>query len=345
MEQDPSRHAGAAAEARVAAFYRTLVENAMDAMIIIQDGRTVYRNPIYAELIGYSVEETAGMTFLDFVAPEQREAVAENYRRRLRGEPAPAQYEVDLIARSGERLAMEVKPSVIDYLGRPATMVLMRDIRERRRAEADLRRQAEELARLNGELSVTLEELAHSQAELQEKSRLLEEALGAERERSRRDGLTGVLNHAAIVEALTDLVHTGGPARTAVVMVDVDNLKAINDAHGHQAGDQVLCAIASALAAEEATVGRYGGDEFVVLLPGARRGDAEAYCRLMRARLGRAAILDAANGEVVPVEASIGIALYPEDASTIADLIGSADAEMYGVKRERPRGRRRLSAA
>ena len=118
--------------------YRTFVENAKDCIVVLQNGQVVYRNPAYDELLGYTVEQTAGQSFLDNVAPEHRELVREHYRARLRGEDAPEQYEVDLITRDGSRVSMEVRPRVIEYQNDQATLVTMRDVTERKRLEQQL---------------------------------------------------------------------------------------------------------------------------------------------------------------------------------------------------------------
>jgi PAS domain S-box-containing protein len=120
--------------------YRTLVERANDAIIIIQNEKTVYRNPTYENLLGYSVTETTERSFLDFVVPEDREKVRQHYYKRLQGEQVPDEYEVRLMTRSGESVTMEVKPCVIEYKGASATMVVMRDVTERRRMEDALER-------------------------------------------------------------------------------------------------------------------------------------------------------------------------------------------------------------
>jgi PAS domain S-box-containing protein len=119
--------------------YRTLVEQAHDAIVILQEGRVVYHNPICEDLLGYTVEGARNRDFLDFVAPEDREQVGEHYFKRLSGKAAPSQYDLRVITRSGERLTMEVKPRLIECQGRPATMVVMRDITVRKRAEEALR--------------------------------------------------------------------------------------------------------------------------------------------------------------------------------------------------------------
>jgi PAS domain S-box-containing protein len=128
--------------------YRTLVERANDAIIIIQDEKTVYRNPTYENLLGYGVNETTDQSFLDFVVPEDRETVRQHYYKRLQGEQVPDEYEVRLMTRSGEAVTMEVKPCVIEYKGASAIMVVMRNVTERRRMENALERMRSRLLNL-----------------------------------------------------------------------------------------------------------------------------------------------------------------------------------------------------
>ena len=123
--------------------YRSLVERARDAIIIIQNEKTVYRNPMYEKVLGYSVTETMDRSFLDFVVPEDRNLVKDYYYKRLEGKPTPREYEVRVMTRSGRLVTMEVKPDLIEYKGEPATMVVMRDITERKEAEEALRESEE----------------------------------------------------------------------------------------------------------------------------------------------------------------------------------------------------------
>lgn len=206
---------------------------------------------------------------------------------------------------------------------------------ERKRADLAVRRRSAEIETMYKRLMRAHSDLEESKARLEEKSEQLEVALAAERERARRDPLTGLLNHAAITEVLRDLT-VDAPATLAIAMVDVDGLKAANDTYGHQMGDAVLVLVAERLARDGAIVGRYGGDEFVAILPNADRPAAEAYREGVLASLAGAGLIDPESGANVPVVASVGIAVYPEEAAAVDDLIRLSDAAMYASRRQRP---------
>lgn len=164
----------------------------------------------------------------------------------------------------------------------------------------------------------------------------LQRALRDEHQRARRDPLTGVLNHKAIVEELQQMVDKGARATPqAVFMLDVDGLKEINDKHGHVTGDAVLVAIADALCRDQAIVGRYGGDEFVVLLPRADRNRGERFKSEVQAQLNATEVPAERGRLLVPISASIGLAMYPEEAETVTKLIDLADGRMYAIRRAR----------
>ncbi|MGB2695220.1 MAG: GGDEF domain-containing protein [Dehalococcoidia bacterium] len=166
--------------------------------------------------------------------------------------------------------------------------------------------------------------------------RRVEETL---RKQARHDLLTGTLNHVAIVDELRQVMATAGSTSHAVAMIDVDELKALNDTHGHQLGDAVLVAVARALAQDGVIVGRYGGDEFVAVIPGADRSAAERYRQRVTDRFAIAEVRGSETGALVPVAASIGLAVFPDDARTITELIAVSDFAMYAAKRQRPVGR------
>lgn len=211
--------------------------------------------------------------------------------------------------------------------------IFSRDITDRKRDEAALKKRSRELEALNDYLEKTHTELERSQEELRDASEQLAELLDAEQARAKTDPLTGVLNHGAISEVITEAI--AAEINFAVAMVDVDGMKAVNDTFGHQAGDDVLLAVTKAVRRGGAIVGRYGGDEFLVALLNADGNEASAYKAAVDAALLDAHVVDPESGARVPVVASVGIASYPADAPTLPELIERADEQMYAEKRAR----------
>ncbi len=154
------------------------------------------------------------------------------------------------------------------------------------------------------------------------------------REQMHRDPLTGVLNHLAIVAELRRVVGekgNGGPV--AVIMSDIDNLKAINETLGHAAGDRILVEVAKALSNDGALVGRYGSDEFIVILPGGR-AEAKRYEKRVVASLSQRLMRETETGARLPVRISLGTAIFPIEASRVEELIELADSAMFASKRQ-----------
>ena len=145
------------------------------------------------------------------------------------------------------------------------------------------------------------------------------------------DSLTGVASRRAVEQALEEACGSPpGDGMPALVLCDIDDLKQVNDAGGHEAGDRALRAVAEALAAasarhEDAVVGRFGGDEFCVLLPSGTAEDAEAVA------LDAVRRLDAAGGEQI----SCGFAARTEELTSPGDLLRAADEAQYRAKRAR----------
>ncbi len=123
--------------------YRSFVEQAIDGIVIIQDGRIVFANRAVANLGGHALDELIGMGFQDLLAPEVRDGVLDRYRRRMAGEQVPSVYETKLLARDGQMLDAELNAGIIQYQGRPAVLIFIRDIAERKRAEEALRESEE----------------------------------------------------------------------------------------------------------------------------------------------------------------------------------------------------------
>jgi diguanylate cyclase (GGDEF)-like protein len=148
------------------------------------------------------------------------------------------------------------------------------------------------------------------------------------REQVKRDGLTGLLNHRACHERLREELATGGPV--AVVLIDLDHFKVINDAHGHAEGDRILAAAAERLRSVvrgSDVVGRLGGEEFVLILPGVDAEAAEDCAERARAALAELTV----RGR--PLAASAGVAASPADGTEPTVLLENGDAALYGAKR------------
>ena len=148
----------------------------------------------------------------------------------------------------------------------------------------------------------------------------------------RTDGLTGLLNHRACQERLREELAMALPAgrSVGVVLIDLDHFKVINDAYGHAEGDRVLAAAAAKLRAvvrQGDAVGRLGGEEFVLILPGEDAEGAQDAAERARAALADLGI----RGR--PLASSAGVAAAPDDGTEAASLLEHADAALYWAKR------------
>ncbi len=160
------------------------------------------------------------------------------------------------------------------------------------------------------------------------------------------DGLTGLMNHRRSYDALREelgrAVRYGRPL--AVLMLDLDAFKQFNDTYGHPHGDKLLQAVAEILRTSVRSldpVGRYGGEEFIVILPETSREDAHALAERIRAAV-ESEPFDAGANRTVRRTISIGVAAYPEDGSRPEELVERADEALYRAKRA---GRNRVGAA
>ena len=150
-----------------------------------------------------------------------------------------------------------------------------------------------------------------------------------------RDGLTGLYNRRRMSELLdqTVLDAAAHDYRFAVLFIDLDGFKRINDRYGHALGDELLMTVAGRIATRARTgdiVCRYGGDEFIVILPrvpsrGAAEDVASAIAQLV-------ALPCKLSGEELRVTAAVGVSLYPDDGRSSRDLLRRADKLMYRAK-------------
>lgn len=215
-------------------------------------------------------------------------------------------------------------PLVTPKIGPKIVVCTARDVTERNAARRQAAAFLADTQEANKRLAQKLEELHHAHCRLQEANAKLHEL-------ATRDGLTGLLNHRALLERLGE--EFGRAKRhdlpLALLLLDLDYFKDYNDAHGHLAGDAALQQVAQVLrsATREAdTLARYGGEEFFVVLPQTDRAGALAMAERIRRGIED-------SGKVgYSLTVSIGACVRQAQTESITALIGCADEALYRAK-------------
>jgi diguanylate cyclase (GGDEF)-like protein len=291
--------------------YRMFVENMRDgAATLSSGGLTLYANQRLAELLSYPREAIVGCPLTTFLAGPGPATLA-----AIRGpDGRGATVEIDLLDAEGGRVPVQVGSSPLVVDGDQLLCLTFTDLSAHRAKDR-------EIARLGRAQSDRMAELQEAQAALTTQAT--------------HDALTGLPNRALLVERIE---HAIGRCRRAggylaVLFVDLDRFKQINDTHGHAAGDvtlrRVACKLVSALRPTD-TVARIGGDEFVVLAPDIdnQLHAVDVGARLV-AELGRRT---AGGGEEERIAASIGISVSAAGRGTAEVLLDEADTAMYEAK-------------
>lgn len=181
---------------------------------------------------------------------------------------------------------------------------------------------------------LTMYQISLLQSRLQRENRILDSLNTRLEKQAMTDPLTNVSNHQALTRKLAEMVAEAQTAdeNFSVIFIDIDHFKVINDTHGHIVGDQVLRHFASTVTTAVRTndlVGRWGGEEFMVILP--RTGERDAW--QMAERIRAAVSQQRREGEDEPyITCSLGLASYPEDAEEAETLLKMADEAMYAAK-------------
>jgi diguanylate cyclase (GGDEF)-like protein/PAS domain S-box-containing protein len=282
------------------AMFRGVVSQSLVGIVIMKNGKFTYSNAKFNEIFGYSADEVRDLGPLDVAIENDRPLVAENIRRRLSGEVDRVEYGFRGLRKNGAVIDVEVHSNVMEIAGKRVIIGLIIDVTERTRA-------------------------AHKLMALQERLR----------EQSTRDSLTGLYNRRHLDEILGQELISAGEQDypVSVIMGDLDHFKSVNDRFGHVAGDEVLRTVGR-LMMTHARAGdiccRYGGEEFLLVLPRVTKDIALERAERLRGAMAAALI---PYGELaIPVTASFGVAAFPDDGRTGDELIDAADRALYAAK-------------
>ena len=283
--------------------YRRLFEAAQDGILILdaETGAITDVNPYLIEMLGYSRDEFVERKLWEVGAFIDIDASKEAFQALQKDEYIRYK-DLPLKAKSGKLIQVEFVSNVYSTGGEKVIQCNIRDITERSHAEDALRKREACL-----------------------------------REQSVRDHLTGLFNRRYMEETLKrELLRASRKNLSlGIIMLDVDNFKRFNDNYGHAAGDAILRKLGNLLRAHvrgEDIACRYGGDEFIIVLPDSTRavtfGRAELICEFSKQfhLHYEGQILEA-------LTLSLGVAVFPEDGVTSAAVLKAADAALYRAKR------------
>jgi len=281
--------------------FKSLVENTNDVIMVmdatpLKDGGPyiVYVNPAFEKLMGYSAEEVVGQNPKILQGKDTDDKTRHQIRQAMS---------------TGERIRTQILNYAKD--GQPLwldiNIVPIHNDRGELAFFAAIERDLTEHKMLQSRLEV----LAST------------------------DALTGLPNRQAIMNRAEKEFARARQTQLplSIVMIDVDHFKAINDQHGHAAGDHVLKevgAICQDVLRGSDVIGRIGGEEFVLLLPGAPQASAEQVAERMRARLAGTQIN--LHEKAFTVTASFGVATLSDDDNTLQEILDRADEAMYHAK-------------
>ena len=265
-----------------------------EGVFTIEFGRIVYANEAMARIFGYSLEEIYALpSFLEMVHPEERDKILQRHQQRLAGQAVETRYETRALNKQGQVLHVELAAVVQRAAGQPRVTVVLLDITARKQSEAQLVHMAN------------------------------------------HDALTNLPNRTLLQERIEQALLRShrGVGRVAVLFIDLDRFKNINDTMGHHIGDLLLRQVAVRLKStlrETDTISRLGGDEFVVLIE--QFTDVQYLSGVSRKLLQVLQQPFELQGQEIYISASIGISVHPEDGQDFSALLKNADVAMYRAK-------------
>lgn len=274
--------------------YRQLVELSPIAIGIHQFGLLTYINPAGLKMLGANdVEDVVGKNLLTFILPEYHEIIKERWEIMKQVNTHVALLEEKMLRLDNQIIDIEIMALPIMINGNHHVQILFQDITERKKVE----------------------EMTHRLAY--------------------HDTLTGLPNRRLFKERLQNvlIIEPSDTKVTAVMFIDLDGFKQVNDTHGHEAGDALLIEVAQRLIGsvrENDTVARLAGDEYTILLPDILKSDVVDTAQKIIETLGSPFKV---KDENVYVTSSIGICLRSDIDNDVESLIKKADIAMYQAKK------------
>jgi diguanylate cyclase (GGDEF)-like protein/PAS domain S-box-containing protein len=284
--------------------YRTMYENAVQGMFqSTLTGALISANPAYARILGYETlqeilgtRDMAGRFYSD---PSARQHLVKTIQQHGH----VTNYELQLKRKDGQTVWTLLNARLTTAAGgEPIIEGILVDNTAIKRAEEELRHREEQFRQL-----------------------------------AVHDNLTGLYNTRHLYHALSELVHdssaSGHPF--SLIFMDMDNFKHVVDTYGHLNGSQALQEVAQTIQeciSEPAFGVAYGGDEFVVVLPGVEKTDARQVAESIRDRIIQTVYLTN-KGHRVQLRASFGVANFPQDAQDLSGLLALADQAMFAIKK------------
>lgn len=279
--------------------YRTLVESLQEAIIVQRQGEIVFINTAGVRLFGRpQLKDIIGKSIWDFIAGDQREKFEEKFNRVMQQKSEDKQITIsgEFTRYDGKMICAEIKVNSIEYKGESAIQILIQDISDKRNYEAQL------------------EYLAF------------------------HDPLTGLKNRRRFSEIVEESIKEAEKTKRkiAIMYVDLDHFKSINDSLGHHVGDELLQQFSQRLKSsirKGDVPCRVGGDEFLVLLK-----DISHFQQIEKIASRMHSIFRKSykiKGNTLKVTTSIGISVYPDHGYSVRNLISHADAALYQAKQSR----------
>jgi len=271
------------------------ISNMGVGLLVVEKGRLTFVNPALCRLTGHSERDLYAFdSYTELFHPDERARIASNHRRRMAGEQIESRYETALQHRSGEKIEVEFSVAFWENPPHNGVVCLVRDIREQLEMQRQLRAVAD------------------------------------------FDSLTGLPNRRVLQDRIKHALQrcTRSKQEVALLFIDLDGFKAVNDNMGHVAGDELLQQVALRLKVglrASDTAARLAGDEFVLILEPDPEGllEPEVVAKKLLEQLRKPYVL---SGGVATVTGSIGVVRTRGDPDTVEGLLSLADKAMYHVK-------------